>query len=240
MLVGFLRRTLVWACTHLLGDKFFANILRHSCVKRVDEFYKWNVRRDAYARRFEEEVWEKYAIDGLVCPVQAMPVLMHGCVGGCLFGGEWADAVLRRACAEVSPIANATIVYNCTDSPAGVVPVTRVDRARDGLTKEWTGGGYGSAVLEGRLYRRPCDAGMKGGKGGKATGEGVTVTGGKSGTCGKPWYDVEAMHGMPVGVQVAGRRWEEEKVLGMMRVLDEALGERGFGPGSFKVGRGKV
>jgi hypothetical protein len=31
--------------------------------------------------------------------------------------------------------------------------------------------------------------------------------------------------------QLVGRTWEDEKVLAMMGVLDDALGERGFGPG---------
>jgi hypothetical protein len=39
---------------------------------------------------------------------------------------------------------------------------------------------------------------------------------------------------MPVGIQVVGKKWEEEKVLAMMQVVDEALGkDRGFGPGSW-------
>jgi amidase len=39
---------------------------------------------------------------------------------------------------------------------------------------------------------------------------------------------------MPVGIQVVGKKWEEEKVLAMMQVIDEALGkDRGFGPGSW-------
>jgi hypothetical protein len=36
---------------------------------------------------------------------------------------------------------------------------------------------------------------------------------------------------VPVGVQIVGRRWEDEKVIGMMHVVDQALGPRGFGPG---------
>jgi Asp-tRNA(Asn)/Glu-tRNA(Gln) amidotransferase A subunit family amidase len=36
---------------------------------------------------------------------------------------------------------------------------------------------------------------------------------------------------MPVGIQVVGKKWEEEKVLGMMRIIDNALGSRGFGAG---------
>jgi hypothetical protein len=31
-------------------------------------------------------------------------------------------------------------------------------------------------------------------------------------------------------MKVVGRKWEEEKVLCMMQVIDNALGERGFGP----------
>jgi Asp-tRNA(Asn)/Glu-tRNA(Gln) amidotransferase A subunit family amidase len=46
-------------------------------------------------------------------------------------------------------------------------------------------------------------------------------------------YDVAAMHGLPVGVQVVGSAWTEEKTLAIMRVLDNALGPRGFGPGEF-------
>ena len=48
-------------------------------------------------------------------------------------------------------------------------------------------------------------------------------------------YDPELMAGLPVGVQIVGRLYEDEKVLEMMKVVDEALGdakERGFGPGS--------
>jgi amidase len=39
---------------------------------------------------------------------------------------------------------------------------------------------------------------------------------------------------MPVSIQVVGRKWEDEKVLAMMNVVEEALGkDRGFGPGSW-------
>ena len=45
-------------------------------------------------------------------------------------------------------------------------------------------------------------------------------------------YDAEAMKGLPVSVQIVGKKWEEEKVIEMMKVVDAALGERGFGPGA--------
>lgn len=41
-------------------------------------------------------------------------------------------------------------------------------------------------------------------------------------------YDATAMHGLPVGVQVIGRRLEEEKVLAIMERIEDALGEDKF------------
>ncbi|KAI9457912.1 amidase signature domain-containing protein [Boletus coccyginus] len=40
-------------------------------------------------------------------------------------------------------------------------------------------------------------------------------------------YDAEAMHGLPVGVQVIGRRFEEERVLQAMKVVKHVLKESG-------------
>ncbi|KAJ4296947.1 hypothetical protein N0V88_003863 [Collariella sp. IMI 366227] len=41
-------------------------------------------------------------------------------------------------------------------------------------------------------------------------------------------YDAEKMHGLPVGVQVVGRRLEEEKVLAIMKRLEDGLGENKY------------
>ncbi|RDB20927.1 putative amidase PB8B6.03 [Hypsizygus marmoreus] len=109
-------------------------------------------------------------------------------------------------CDNFSALAAGTILYNVLDSAVGCLPVTRVDPAKDQLTEEWkTGPGLGSPLMEAGLYR------------------------GK-----KPLYNPEEMAGMPVAIQIAGKKWEEEKVLAMMRVIDEALGkDRGFGPGKW-------
>lgn len=40
-------------------------------------------------------------------------------------------------------------------------------------------------------------------------------------------YDADKMHGLPVGVQVVGRRLEEEKVLEGMKIVEGALQRRG-------------
>ncbi|KAK3335999.1 amidase signature domain-containing protein [Cercophora scortea] len=41
-------------------------------------------------------------------------------------------------------------------------------------------------------------------------------------------YDADRMHGLPVGVQVVGRRLEEEKVLAVMKRVEEALGDQKY------------
>lgn len=40
-------------------------------------------------------------------------------------------------------------------------------------------------------------------------------------------YDAARMHGLPVGVQVVGRRLEEEKVLEGMKIVERLLGAEG-------------
>ncbi|KAJ7693428.1 amidase [Mycena rosella] len=108
----------------------------------------------------------------------------------------------------LSMMSASTLTYNLVDSPCGVVPVTYVKAETDALTEEWkTGPGHGSSMCESELYSK-----------------------GK-----KPLYDPVAMDGMPMGVQIIGKLWEDEKVLAIMRVVDAALGkERGFAPGSWE------
>lgn len=40
-------------------------------------------------------------------------------------------------------------------------------------------------------------------------------------------YDADHMHGLPVGVQVVGRRLEEEKVLEGMKIIEALLRQGG-------------
>ena len=110
-------------------------------------------------------------------------------------------------CAKLSPLAASTILYNVIDSPVGVVPVTRVDPTKDALPADFVPGATGtSTILEKGMYA------------------GST-----------PAYDPVGMAGIPVGVQIVGKKWEDEKVLAMMKVVDDALGARDFGPGCWKA-----
>ena len=40
-------------------------------------------------------------------------------------------------------------------------------------------------------------------------------------------YDADAMHGLPVGVQIVGRRYEEEKVIEGMKLVERLLADAG-------------
>ena len=76
------------------------------------------------------------------------------------------------------------------------MPVTRVDRDRDALppVEQFLAGSPGSWILEKRVY------------------------GGAD-----PAYDADKMHGLPVGIQVVGKAWEDEKVLGIMKEISKAV-----------------
>lgn len=39
------------------------------------------------------------------------------------------------------------------------------------------------------------------------------------------YYDARRMHGLPVGIQIVGQRLQEEKVLGYMSIIEEALAQ---------------
>ncbi|KAF5391533.1 hypothetical protein D9757_002496 [Collybiopsis confluens] len=114
-----------------------------------------------------------------------------------------------RGAVKVNALVVSTALYNLVDSPVGVVPVTRVDAKKDQLTEEWTSppkSERGSVLMESRLYRVKT-----------------------------PIYDPVKMDGMPVSVQIVGRKWEDEKVIAMMSIVDDAMGgpNRGPGPSEF-------
>jgi hypothetical protein len=100
----------------------------------------------------------------------------------------------------------ATVLYNVLDLPVGCLPVTRVDPSKDAITDAWKSeGGHGSNIFEKGCYFAKDKI-----------------------------YDPELSKGMPVNIQIAARKWEDEKVLKMMEVIDDALGkDRGFGPGAY-------
>ncbi|KAG1866160.1 amidase signature domain-containing protein [Suillus subluteus] len=187
----FVRNLICWITKTVLGDSLFSRFFSLGRVKTVSEFTDLTDQRNKITAAWYEQVWDKYGFDGIIAPVQSLPVIPHG-------GSTY-----------LAPVAAATIIYNVVDSPVGTIPVTRVSPDTDQLSTDFVAGASGrSKVLENRMYL------------------------GKN-----PAYDPKAMEGIPVGVQLVGKKWEDEKVLAMMHVVDEALGPRGFGPGSWNPGR---
>ncbi|KAG2348084.1 amidase signature enzyme [Suillus weaverae] len=187
-LPSFVRNLTCWIVKTVLGDSLFSRFFSLAREKSVSEFTDLTDQRNKVTAAWYEQVWDKYGFDGIIAPVQSLPVIPHG-------GSTY-----------LAPLAAATIMYNVIDSPVGTIPVTRVNPNTDQLSTDFVAGASGrSRLFDGRMYL------------------------GKN-----PAYDPKAMEGMPVGVQLVGKKWEDEKVLAMMHVVDEALGPRGFGPGSWK------
>ena len=117
---------------------------------------------------------------------------------------EQIDLTRTSATQYLLALAAGTLFYNLLDCPVGSIPVTRVDPNLDALPEDWltttTSDTPSSKEINKVLY-------------------------------GKAWgYNADAMKGLPVRIQLSGRKWEDEKVIEMMKVVDGALGERGFGP----------
>lgn len=122
----------------------------------------------------------------------------------------------------MSPLAIGTILYNVVDSAVGLIPVTRVSSTLDALTSSFfskialSSPTRGSKLVESRVYGTSLETPSD-----------------------KRIYDAKAMEGLPVGIQLVGGWGEEEKVIEGMKVVDQALGKRGFGPGEFTKRNGK-
>lgn len=88
-----------------------------------------------------------------------------------------------------------TFLWNFLDYSAGVIPVSHVDPAKDSLPA-------------------PYKKVLKGLGSNNAIAKGAWMH-----------YDAVKMAGLPTAIQVVGRRWQEEKVLGCMAVVEQALEE---------------
>jgi hypothetical protein len=98
-----------------------------------------------------------------------------------------------RCFAELT-ISIGTVLYNVADSTVGVLPVTTVDSTLDQLPTDFLHNAKGSKLINKRVY----------------VGSGAA-------------YDADKMHGLPVGVQIVGPAWQEEKMIAMMRQVEAAL-----------------
>lgn len=70
-----------WIIQNVAGDSVFAGTFAASKRISVTEYWALNKKRDEYTRRWSEQMWsEALGLDGIICPVQAIPQLPHGYV----------------------------------------------------------------------------------------------------------------------------------------------------------------
>ncbi|KAH7101394.1 amidase [Auriculariales sp. MPI-PUGE-AT-0066] len=120
-------------------------------------------------------------------------------------------APLHGATGSIPQIASAALYTNVLDYPVGAIPVLSVDPAIDNISEENLPPQRG----EGGMVNRPLYHGQPGTP---------------------KVYDTHAMSGLPVGIQVIGQRWDDERVIAVMEVIDVALnnaGRKRFGPGTW-------
>ncbi|KAH6853492.1 amidase signature domain-containing protein [Chaetomium sp. MPI-CAGE-AT-0009] len=151
-------------------DHIWAGLIRHWRAQSAFENWKLVSQREVYRAKWFEW-WNEQGLDVIISPPNATPAVPHD---------GMRDAV--SSCGY-------TFLFNLLDYSAGVLPITHVDKALDGLP----------ASFSAKNLNRVARGAYK-------------------------HYDAERMHGLPVGVQVVGRRLEEEKVLAVMKRVEDALG----------------
>jgi Asp-tRNA(Asn)/Glu-tRNA(Gln) amidotransferase A subunit family amidase len=158
---------------YIRRDPAWAEILRYFHPLSAFENWQWVAKREAF-RSAWFEWWSKPAqnFDFILCPGNATPALPHGCMK------------------EAVSSCGYTFLWNLLDYTAGIIPVTKVDPAKDALPPRF----------------RPANGIEKGAY---------------------KFYNASEMAGLPVAVQVVGRRLTEEKVLAYMSVVTESLKREG-------------
>ncbi|KAF8325793.1 amidase signature enzyme [Cantharellus anzutake] len=224
----FLRELAAFVAEKGMKDPLFAHCLRNSRRRSVRQFMEAAAEMQAYNDMWNKNVWEAHGFDAIIAPAFAVPALPHGMTK------------------TLSPLAVATFLYNVVESAVGVIPVTRVDPQLDQLTEEWEGPfkpksrksksatpaesatatSTGTENVPANAEREfPHDSGPHGSK--------MIEAGVYYGSMGEPKaYRPDEMEGLPIGIQIIGRPFDDEKIIALMSLIDGLLGERGFGPGS--------
>lgn len=186
-------------CVYLWYVQYDGANVALSRRKSVGESWDLTYRRDEYARRFRQAVsTTQESADSGMGRKQARHY--YRSCPSCSCPRAWPDqAPLTSLVGPSKSIIDnriATILYNVVDSTVGCMPVTPVDRDRDATppVDQFLANSPGSWILEKRVY------------------------GGSD-----PAYDADKMHGLPVGIQVVGRAWEDEKVLGVMKEISSLV-----------------
>ncbi|CUA74559.1 hypothetical protein RSOLAG22IIIB_11291 [Rhizoctonia solani] len=200
-----------------VNDPSFTRVFGSSRPRTVTELWASSAARLDANSALQNYLWaQTLNLDVLICPVQAVPAIPHG------------------ATKTLTPLAASTLAWNVVECPVGVVPVTRVNAKEDALPDNWleqtTPGpairpaGPNEVTIEQIMPSQMLERAVYGS--GKRLLQPLDDP--------VPVYDSKLMEGLPVGVQIVGKPWEDEKVIHIMEVLDEALSQKrsgfGFGP----------
>jgi len=199
-LPSLIRKLFVFIVRYIIRDRAFAYVVERAFKKTAGGLIDAQAENDDFVEHWNVHVWQRHRLDGIVCPVFALPAPLH------------------HGTDEISGAVAPTALFNLLDNPAVTLPVLRVDAQLDAASNSkpspyWQQANFKdtSKLLAYRMYGS-----------------------------GSPIYSATRMAGLPVDVQVVTQRYEEEKALGLARLLDEALGERGFGPGAFSRAQAKL
>ena len=169
-------------------------------------------------------------------PLQASPALPHG------------------GCTNLSTLAASTAYYNVLDTAIAVCPVGRVDATLDALpsmsdskskpscedatsTRSAAISSASTSTDQVPMPSFPLSHAAYFSQPGMNSTSPLISHSLYDGSV----YEPEKMSGLPLSVQVIARKGEEEKCVGLMRLVDDALRDRGvhekcdFGPGRFSA-----
>lgn len=108
------KRIWAWFLENVWGDKVWATLVRDWNKKTITERWDLVSEREAYKSNFFD-AWKKSEIDFLITVPNAIPAFPH------------------RGLAESYSSCGYTFLFNLLDYPAGVLPVTHVDKEKDAL-----------------------------------------------------------------------------------------------------------
>ncbi|KAJ1306957.1 hypothetical protein OPQ81_007937 [Rhizoctonia solani] len=212
-LPGFIRTLSDLLVRLFIKDSTFTRIFGSSRPRSVTELWASSAARMEANSALQNYLWaQTLNLDVLICPVQAVPAVPHG------------------ATKTLTPLAISTIAWNVVECPVGVVPVTRVDPDKDALPSDWLEQATAGLVIHPSGHYKVTEEHVQPSQMLERAvyGSGKRLLQPLDDPV--PVYDAKKMAGLPVGVQIVGKPWEDEKVIYVMEVLDEALNEKGERP----------
>ncbi|EPQ32148.1 uncharacterized protein PFL1_00345 [Pseudozyma flocculosa PF-1] len=190
----FLKRIIAFIARFVLRDARMARLVLAAGRRSAKKYFQVTESRTKFCDAWKKRVWDAYELDAIICPVQASPAVPHG------------------GATNLAMMCIATALYNILDCAVATLPVTRVSAETDSHraadfknsdTAEATRSTYDEWSQDPELKKCSHLVNFE------LYTQGV--------------YDAKKMAGLPVGVQVVARPYEEEKAIGIMRLLDDAL-----------------